>query len=184
MTVLTIFSTDESGAPARRLGATAEADAIARELDRIGVQFERWAADAVLPPGAGQEAVLAAYRKDVERLMKQGSYQSADVVRMHPDHPDREAFRAKFLAEHIHEDDEVRFFVEGAGAFYLRDGDRVLKVVATGGDLMRVPANARHWFDMGPAPHFAAIRLFTTPEGWVAKFTGDRIADRVPLYQP
>jgi 1,2-dihydroxy-3-keto-5-methylthiopentene dioxygenase len=33
---------------------------------------------------------------------------------------------------------------------------------------------------MGPNPHFIAIRLFTNPEGWVAKFTGEPIADRFP----
>ena len=35
--------------------------------------------------------------------------------------------RQKFLSEHTHDDDEVRFFVEGAGAFYLRNDDTVLK---------------------------------------------------------
>jgi 1,2-dihydroxy-3-keto-5-methylthiopentene dioxygenase len=29
---------------------------------------------------------------------------------------------------------------------------------------------------------FAAIRLFTTPDGWVAEFTGDKIADDMPKY--
>jgi len=33
---------------------------------------------------------------------------------------------------------------------------------------------------MGPNPNLKAIRLFTTPEGWVANFTGDKIADRFP----
>ena len=49
-------------------------------------------------------------------------------------------------------------------------------------DLIGVPAGIRHWFDMGPAPRFTAIRLFTTPKGWVAKFTGDTIAARFPAY--
>jgi 1,2-dihydroxy-3-keto-5-methylthiopentene dioxygenase len=48
-------------------------------------------------------------------------------------------------------------------------------------DLISVPANTRHWFDMGPNPRFTAIRLFNNTEGWVAKFTGDEIAKRFPL---
>ncbi len=36
---------------------------------------------------------------------------------------------------------------------------------------------------MGPSPHFTAIRLFTTPAGWVAKFTGDPIANRFPAFE-
>jgi 1,2-dihydroxy-3-keto-5-methylthiopentene dioxygenase len=35
---------------------------------------------------------------------------------------------------------------------------------------------------MGPEPYFTAIRLFTTPAGWVAKFTGERIARQFPSY--
>jgi 1,2-dihydroxy-3-keto-5-methylthiopentene dioxygenase len=45
-----------------------------------------------------------------------------------------------------------------------------------------VPAGTRHWFDMGPAPRFTAIRLFTTPAGWVANFTGTPIARNFPSY--
>jgi 1,2-dihydroxy-3-keto-5-methylthiopentene dioxygenase len=33
---------------------------------------------------------------------------------------------------------------------------------------------------MGPRPMFKAIRFFTTPEGWVGNFTGDKIAERFP----
>jgi 1,2-dihydroxy-3-keto-5-methylthiopentene dioxygenase len=51
-------------------------------------------------------------------------------------------------------------------------------------DLISVPAGTRHWFDMGPRPYFAAIRLFTRPDGWVARFTGDTIATRFPAFEP
>jgi len=44
-----------------------------------------------------------------------------------------------------------------------------------------VPAGTKHWFDMGSAPQFTAIRFFDNPAGWVAEFTGDPIADRFPL---
>ncbi|RZM07821.1 MAG: hypothetical protein EOP67_72695, partial [Sphingomonas sp.] len=42
----------------------------------------------------------------------------------------------------------------------------------------------RHWFDMGPAPRFTAIRLFAEPDGWVARFTGDPIARGSPRRPP
>ena len=51
-----------------------------------------------------------------------------------------------------------------------------------GNDLISVPAGMRHWFDMGPAPNFTAIRMFTTPDGWVARFTGDPIASHFPAF--
>jgi len=179
MTVLTVYDLTKGREPQ---AATRDEREILKALLPFDVRYERWEASKPLAPGAGQDAVLEAYRRDVDRLIKIGGYQSVDVVRMHPEHPDRDAMRRKFLSEHKHADDEVRFFVEGAGAFYLRNDNQVLKVVCEQGDLLSVPKYTRHWFDMGPRPLFAAIRLFTTPDGWVAEFTGDKIADTIPGY--
>jgi 1,2-dihydroxy-3-keto-5-methylthiopentene dioxygenase len=151
-----------------------------------GVRFERWSAAVELPRGAEQAAILAAYADDVARLSREGGYQSADVVRLYPDDADpawpakAAAARAKFLAEHTHAEDEVRFFVEGSGVFYLRLGGHVHALRCERGDLVSVPAGTRHWFDMGTRPSFCAIRLFGNPDGWVAQFTGDDIATRFP----
>ena len=155
-------------------------DAIASELDAAGVEFEHWTADRELADTATQEAILAAYRESVDRLMNQYGFQSADVISLRPDHPDKEALRAKFLDEHTHSDFEVRFFVDGQGQFYIHKNDKVYSVLCEQGDLISVPAKTPHWFDMGPNPSFKCIRLFTTPEGWVANFTGSRIAQRFP----
>ena len=99
---------------------------------------------------------------------------------MTPDHPDREPLRRKFLEEHTHAEDEVRFFVEGCGLFVLHIGSEVLSVLCERGDLMRVPAGTRHWFDMGSQPQFCAVRWFNNPEGWVAQYTGNSIAQLFP----
>ncbi len=47
-----------------------------------------------------------------------------------------------------------------------------------------MPAKTPHWFDMGPRPRFTAIRLFLSPEGWVAEASGSDIAGRFPLFEP
>ena len=179
MTTLTIWRED---APARPETVTSDGAEIARLLNKVGVRFERWTATTPLAPGAGQEEVLAAYAKEVERLKKENGYVTADVVRLARGTPNTEPMRQKFLSEHTHGEDEVRFFVEGSGAFYLRIGGKVHQVVCERDDLISVPAGTRHWFDMGPDPHFCAIRLFNNPEGWVAQFTGDAIADSFPKY--
>ena len=64
--------------------------------------------------------------------------------------------------------------------FYLHPDEDVYAVLCEQGDLLSVPANMKHWFDTGAEPHLKAIRLFTTPEGWVAQYTGDDIADGLP----
>lgn len=179
MTDLTVFDETDSSVV---LLDTQDVAKITAALGAIGVSFERWTPTAPLSADADDKALLAAYDADIRRLAELGGYKSFDVIRMLPDNAKREELRAKFLDEHIHEDDEVRFFVEGAGMFYLHAGGRVHMLLCTAGDLIKVPAGLRHWFDMGPAPHFCAIRLFTTPEGWAAKFTGEPIAKFFPRY--
>lgn len=155
---------------------------IAQVLDDIGVRFEAWEASQPLSADAGQEEVLAAYREQVDGLMSECGFQSADVVSLGPDHPDRAALREKFLSEHTHSEFEVRFFVDGSGLFNIHVDDMVYAITCEKGDLISVPAGARHWFDMGAAPNFKCIRLFTNPEGWVAEYTGDDIANRYPRF--
>lgn len=172
-------------ATGRVLAEHTHVDALGAALRAIGVGHERWPTDRALPADAAPDAILAAYAPEVARLRDVHGFATADVVRMHPTHPDRAALRAKFLDEHTHADPEVRFFVEGEGLFVLHpepgpDGDRVYGLRAVAGDLVFVPAGLRHWFDMGEHPRFCAIRLFTDPAGWVARYTGDRIADRFP----
>lgn len=178
MTRLTIYTSD--GEPVLETEDPAQ---IAEALGVVGVRFEQWRSRA-LPAGADQAAVLTAFAPEVERLKAENGYRTVDVIRMTPDHPERAALRAKFLSEHRHSEDEVRFFVEGEGLFTLRDDDQVYAVLCQAGDLISVPAGMRHWFDMGPSPHFTAIRLFIDPAGWVANFTGDAIADRFPRHAP
>lgn len=162
---------------------TDDGRAMAAALSKIGVRFERWSAAQPLTPEMNDRAVMQAYHSDIERLKRECGYQSVDVLRCLPDNPKRQELRRKFLDEHTHAEDEVRFFVEGAGVFYLRAGGKVHVTRCERGDLISVPAGTRHWFDMGPAPHFTAIRLFTTPDGWVAQFTGDAIAQKYPSFE-
>jgi 1,2-dihydroxy-3-keto-5-methylthiopentene dioxygenase len=157
---------------------------IARELGAVGVRFEQWQASQPVVPGASQDEVIAAYRADIDRLMREEGYRTVDVISLRPDHPDREALRRKFLSEHTHSEDEVRFFVAGAGQFTLHIGDKVYEVLCESGDLIGVPDRTRHWFDMSESPYFVAIRLFTSQEGWVAEFTGEDIAERFPRMPP
>ncbi len=177
MSRLQIFADDDGTTP---LADTQDGKRIARELAEIGVRFERWPTHDDVTP----ETILDIYAPEIERLKAEGGYRSIDVAAIAPDHPDRDAMRGKFLSEHTHGEDEVRFFVEGEGLFTLHHDGRVFNMLCTAGDLISVPAGMRHWFDMGAAPRFTAIRLFVNPDGWIASFTGDDIAARFPRHEP
>ena len=181
MTILQIMSAD-----ATTLLRTDEAERIESALAPYGVHLEHWSASRPLPETATQEQVLDAHREDVERICKVGKYRLVDVVRLQSDDTDPEwqkkadAARTKFLNEHTHDEDEVRFFVAGRGCFYLHLDDRVYAVICEAGDLLSVPTGTRHWFDMGTRPEFCAIRFFEREDGWVGTFTGDPISSRIP----
>ena len=180
MSRLRIFADD---APDTPLLATTDGDAIARELEKIGVTFERWQATRQIEPGESPEDVMDAYRADIDRLVAERGFKSVDVVSIAPDNPKREEMRAGFLDEHFHKEDEVRFFVAGSGLFTLHVGDRVYEIECVKDDLIAVPDGTTHWFDMGPEPSFVAIRFFTEPDGWVGHFTGTDIARKFPRYE-
>jgi 1,2-dihydroxy-3-keto-5-methylthiopentene dioxygenase len=175
MTQLTIYQ--ESSAQTPIYQATEE-KAIATALAQVGVGFERWQANQPIADDASNEEILAVYQTEIDRLIAETGYQTYDVISMYPEHPQKETFRQKFLAEHTHSDAEIRFFNRGKGMFTLHIEDKVYEIICEKNDLINVPANTRHWFDMGENPSFTCIRLFDNPEGWVANFTGSDIAEK------
>lgn len=177
MSSLTVYHQSQPDQPEKLL---THGDDIAKTLAPLGVRFERWEANAPLVPGASPEDVIAAYRHEIDALMQEEGYVTVDVVSLDRKHPQKAELRAKFLDEHTHGEDEVRFFVAGRGLFCLHIDERVYAVMCERNDLISVPAGAKHWFDMGEDPHFVAIRLFNNPEGWVAHYTGDPIASQFP----
>ena len=179
MSRLRIFNDDAPQAP---LLATSDRAEIAVELARIGVVIEQWEAAQPVVPGDPPEAIMAAYRADIDRLIEANGFKTVDVVSIAPDNPQKDVMRAKFLDEHFHKEDEVRFFVAGSGLFTLHVEGKVYEVLCEAGDLIAVPDSMTHWFDMGPEPSFVAIRFFTEPDGWVGHFTGTTIAQQFPRY--
>ena len=176
MTALSIYNDDAIGKPEHLLNF----DSIATTLGQLGVLIERWDANKQLSDDAIQDEVLSAYQDSIDILNKKYQFQSIDVVSLKPDNPKCAEMRNMFLMEHFHRDFEIRFFVDGRGLFYLHINNKVYCVLCEKNDLISVPANTTHWFDMGTAPDFKAIRLFTTDQGWVAEFTGSEISKKFP----
>lgn len=177
MTTLSVFNESQT---ITFIDSTEDFLEITRALNKVGVLFERWQANKILPDTAEQDEVLNAYTDSINKLKSAYDISSIDVVSLKPDNPNKKEFRNKFLAEHTHDDFEIRFFVDGCGLFYLHINDKVYCILCEKGDLISVPANTPHWFDMGENPDFKCIRLFTTEEGWVANFTGTTIAEQFP----
>jgi 1,2-dihydroxy-3-keto-5-methylthiopentene dioxygenase len=146
-------------------------------LSDHGVFFDQWSCDVVFKDTATQEEILSAYARDLKPFMEEGGYLTADVISINSLTENYPAIRAKFLAEHTHSEDEIRFFVDGQGFFWFNlDGVTVFNVLCQKGDLISVPAGTKHWFDAGEDnPFVKAIRIFIDQTGWIPAYTASGI---------
>lgn len=141
------------------------------------IYFDQWTCEVEFLDTATQEEILAAYEKDLKPFMEKGGYQTADVISINKLTENYDAIRAKFLAEHTHSEDEIRFFVDGKGEFWFHlDNEEVFCLLCEKGDLISVPAGTKHWFDAGKEnPFVKAIRIFIDMSGWVPQYTESKI---------
>lgn len=149
-------------------------------LNERGIWFDQWEARESFAPDADQDTIINAYRHVLEPYMQSNGYKTADVINVTDRTENLPAIRAKFLKEHTHTEDEVRFFVDGQGYFWfnLENGEPVFNVLCQRGDLISVPVNTKHWFDMGTPAFVKAIRIFTDMSGWVPNYTGSGVDER------
>jgi 1,2-dihydroxy-3-keto-5-methylthiopentene dioxygenase len=141
-------------------------------LAAIGIAYARWQPSHRLAEGASAAEVLAAYAPEIERLKAEGGYVTADVIDVSPTTPGLDAMLNRFNSEHWHDEDEVRFIIEGRGLFHIhpREGS-VVSITVEAGDLLRVPRGTWHWFDLCQEKRIRAIRLFQDPSGWTPHYT-------------
>lgn len=149
-----------------------DAKSVAEYLGSMGIDYERWEPAQPVAPGAPPEAVLSAYHAEIERLKARGGYVTADVIDVTPQTPGLEGMLTKFNREHWHDEDEVRFILEGRGLFHVRPRQGpVAAIEVEAGDLIRVPRGTWHWFDLCADRRIRAIRLFQNPSGWTPRYT-------------
>lgn len=153
-------------------------ESVAEYLANIGIDYEQWEPTRPVAPDAPEEEVLEAYGAEVEKLKEQGGYVTADVIDIDPQTPDLEMLLNKFNVEHWHDEDEVRFVIDGRGLFHIHPAEGpVVAIEVQAGDLIRVPRGTRHWFDLCAERSIRAIRLFQDPSGWTPRYT-DSGADK------
>jgi 1,2-dihydroxy-3-keto-5-methylthiopentene dioxygenase len=103
--------------------------------------------------------------KEVFSLVSRGKYESFDEVIVNEETP--EELLAKFSKEHLHADDEVRYFLQGESTFDVRGSkDQWIRIEVGPRDFITVPANLYHRF-MVREKNVKAIRLFSGKQGWV-----------------
>ncbi len=157
-----------------------DAQEIKNFLSERGVLYDQWEAAVEFDDDADQDTILEAYKHVLKPYMEANGYKTADVISVNPNTPNIDAVKTKFLTEHTHSEDEVRFFVDGEGMFWfnMEGNNPVFCVTCQQGDLISVPANTKHWFDFGPKCFVKAIRVFIDQSGWVPHYTESGIDEQ------
>ncbi len=145
-------------------------------LAQYGIDYERWTVPHEIAAGVSADVVLAAYAREIDTLKARGGYVTADVIDVTPETPNLDAMLARFSIEHWHDEDEVRFIVEGRGLFHIHpESGPVFAIEVEAGDLIRVPRGTHHWFDLCGDRRIRAIRLFQETSGWTPHYTGSGV---------
>ncbi|MBU2785845.1 cupin domain-containing protein [Acidithiobacillus ferriphilus] len=127
-----------------------------------------------------QVALLTALDDVFQRLQREKGYQERDLVVLYPEHPQLPELNARFHRMHTHDDEEVRYIVDGEGVFgfVLEDGAQV-ELTVQAGDYVHIPADVEHWFRLNDAQRIKAVRYFSARGGWTPHYT-DRALQHFP----
>lgn len=148
-------------------------------LGRHGIAIERWPIPSSLEKLRGQATlsdaekghVLQAFQPYIERERMQRGYIQSDMVVLNPSTPNLQQLLAKFDKTHYHDDEEIRFIVDGEGIFgFEAKGAAPFSVLLTAGDYLIVPAKIEHWFTLTDSRSIKAIRLFKDMSGWAPHY--------------
>ncbi|HWW18697.1 MAG TPA: cupin domain-containing protein [Candidatus Saccharimonadales bacterium] len=153
-----------------------EQSAVRTYLASIGIDYERWEPVDGVPVNASAEEILQVYDQQVAELKRRGGYVTADVIDVKPDTPGLDKMLAKFSIEHRHDEDEVRYIIAGRGLFHIHPPKGpVVAIEVEAGDLIRVPKETLHWFDLCGERRIRAIRLFQDVTGWTPHYTNSGV---------
>jgi len=107
--------------------------------------------------------------KEVDEIAKERDYKNRDVIIVSPDAMG-DVYESKvkmFFAEHLHEDEEIRYILDGSGYFDVRDPDeKWVRLAMEKGDLIILPPGIYHRFTTDEKNYIKAMRLFKDEPKW------------------
>lgn len=142
-------------------------------LAAIGVLY--WKID---PAGCEEDP----HKGELGRIRKERHYKNHDIITVSPAKlPNYEEKIKSFFEEHLHEDEEIRFVLDGTGYFDVRnDVDaKWIRIAVESGDMIVLPAGMYHRFTLDTRDYIKVIRLFQDAPKWEAINRGDK-ADATP----
>lgn len=110
---------------------------------------------------------------DVDALAEQRGYVARDTIEITPEKMGGAEIYAQklaiFYAEHLHEDEEIRYILDGEGYFDVREkDDQWIRCKLEAGDLLILPSGIYHRFTLSSTDYIKALRLFKEEPKWIA----------------
>lgn len=94
------------------------------------------------------------------------------MIVLHDELDGLEILAKKFDQCHTHDDDEVRYIVDGEGVFgFILPDNSQVELLVEAGEYINVPKNTEHWFYLTKAKRIKAVRYFTDTSGWIPVYT-------------
>lgn len=125
------------------------------------------------------------YEQELSALCEERGYAHRSIVNICKEYmPDLDQKLRMFFEEHLHEYEEIRFFMEGSGYFDVRDqGDRWIRLHPKKGDLIVLPAGIYHRFTLDDSMYAKAMRLFVKEQKepvWTPFNRSEKETDEMP----
>ncbi|KAF2638997.1 1,2-dihydroxy-3-keto-5-methylthiopentene dioxygenase [Massarina eburnea CBS 473.64] len=154
--------------------------------------FDNLPGDQRLPHDSGREVSASDLSKlgilhfnypdveDVNALASSRSYKNRDEVSISPTTMGDvyEEKMKNFFHEHLHEDEEIRYILDGGGYFDVRsEGDDWVRIKLEKYDLMIMPAGIYHRFTTDEQNYTKAMRLFKEDPKWTPLNRGNETDD-------
>ncbi|KAG7530553.1 hypothetical protein FFLO_04979 [Filobasidium floriforme] len=126
------------------------------------------------------------WEQNIDALAKERDYKNRDQILVTREGLG-EAYETKlksFFEEHLHEDEEIRYILEGSGFFDVRDHSdaKWIRIHVEQGDLLVVPAGIYHRFTLDEKDKVQALRLFKDEPKWVPYSRSEEV-DKNPYRQ-
>jgi 1,2-dihydroxy-3-keto-5-methylthiopentene dioxygenase len=161
MSSLTVYHQSSPEYPNKLL---THAEDITSTLATVGVQFSQLPVQQPVIAGTASDELLAASRAQIDQLISQHGYASAEVLSLCDERGEGSELARGLRKEQSCQPAHLHYYLAGRGLLALHIGEYVYSLLCEKGDLLLLPTGTAHWFDGGEHPRFAVLRLFDSAQ--------------------